>query len=64
MNFDEITEVLVRISEKRKKPVDKALLKEIVALVVKHPLIDDRGQCQDQIQELIAQRVKGKTDAD
>jgi hypothetical protein len=60
MPIDDMLQVLARLNKKSKSPVDEPLLREIIALVVKHPLDSDRAQCQDQINELISQRVGGR----
>ena len=58
MQLDELFEVLRRINHTREVPVDDALLERIIALVVMHPLNEDRFQCQDEIMELIIQDSK------
>ena len=60
MAIEDMLQALARINKKSKNPVDEAMLREIIALVVKHPLDSDRAQCQDQINELISQRVGGR----
>jgi hypothetical protein len=61
MQVGELFEVLKRINHERQAPVDDALLERIIALVVMHPLNEDRSQCQDEIMELIIQHSKAET---
>jgi hypothetical protein len=60
MNFDELVAVLNRLNRASDKPVNEALLKEIVALVMKNPLPQDRAQCQERLALIIAQQLEGK----
>jgi hypothetical protein len=55
MQVEELFEVLKRINHEKGFPVDDDLLKRIIALVVLHPLDEDRSKCQDEIKELIEQ---------
>ncbi len=55
MEFEEMVAVLSRVNQKSESPVDKVILDQILALVIKHPLSSDRGLCQEQIMELIKQ---------
>jgi hypothetical protein len=55
MQVEELVEVLRRINHEKGSPVDGDLLQYIIALVVHHPLDEDRSQCQYQILELIKQ---------
>lgn len=56
MEFDEMVSVLNRINEKAESPIDRELLRQILAIVIKNPLDSDRGRCQEQIMELIKQK--------
>lgn len=63
MNVDELLEVLLKINRTRKKPVDEDALKQIIALVIKNPLDEDRAQCQEQMNIILSQRIgKNKHD--
>ena len=55
MQVEELFEVLKNINHEKGSPVDGDLLQRIIALVVLHPLDEDRSQCQDEIMELIEQ---------
>ncbi len=55
MQVDELFVVLKRINHEKGSPVDDELLQRIIALVVLHPLDEDRSQCQDEIMELVVQ---------
>jgi hypothetical protein len=57
MNFEELLAVVKNVNSKRPNPVDEQFLAEIIALVVRKPLDDDRASCQDQMAELIAGRL-------
>lgn len=59
MLFEELLEVLKETNSEREKPVNEELLKEILALVMKSPLDEDRKRCQNQIEEILIQRLKG-----
>jgi hypothetical protein len=58
MEFIEMLQIIEKVNKKSKNPVDNKLLEQILALVIKNPLDEDRALCQDQIQELIKQRRK------
>jgi hypothetical protein len=57
MDLDELLVVLKKINSENGSPVDGKILEQIIALVVKNPLEEDRARCQDQISEIIAQYV-------
>lgn len=63
MNFEDLVDVLRRINRGRDHHVDDDLLKSVVALVMKNPLDEDRGRCQDQLAHLIINRAGGAKDA-
>jgi len=56
---DELMELLCRINQESKHPVDEVILKQVLALVIKNPLDEDRADCQKQIEMLISQRIGG-----
>lgn len=58
MEFDEMLMVLEKVNKKSKKPIDEEIIRQILAIVMKNPLDEDRVICQEQIQELIKQRRK------
>jgi hypothetical protein len=60
MDFDELVTVLKRINGGSEHPVDEELLQQIVAIVVKHPLSEDREVSQSQIAALINERAGGE----
>ena len=60
MAFEELLSVLKETNKKRKDPISEKILEEILALVMKNPLNDDRTTCQAQIDLLIKQRVGGQ----
>jgi hypothetical protein len=57
MDFKEILEVVSKINSKQKPRIDEKFLSEVLALVVKNPLDDDRARCQEQIAKLLADRI-------
>lgn len=44
---------------KLEKPVDNELIKQVLALVTKNPLEEDRARCQEQIYIIIKQALGG-----
>jgi chorismate mutase len=56
MKEEEIIESVKRINARNGKPVDEELLAQIIALVMKNPIEEDRQRCQSQIREIIYQR--------
>ncbi|HKZ64639.1 MAG TPA: hypothetical protein VJ400_09380 [Thermoplasmata archaeon] len=60
MDIDEMFEVLRRTNRQRRNPVDNALLEQVMALVVKNPLDEDRARCQDAIEMILRQQAGGK----
>jgi chorismate mutase len=56
MKEEEIIESVKRINARNGKPVDEELLAQIIALVMKNPIEEDRQRCQSQILEIINQR--------
>ena len=59
MDFSDLIAVLKKINSQSEHPVDEALLQQIVAIVVKHPLTEDRELSQSQIAALINDRSGG-----
>ena len=55
--LEDLIDVLKRVNKKQEKPANEKTLMQIIALVVKHPLDDDRATCQQQIVEIISQRI-------
>ena len=58
---DELVGVILRINKLNEPQADESLLRQAIALVVRHPLDSDRGPCQAKIAHLIVQKagVKG-----
>ena len=57
MNDEEILTILENINAELGKPVTDELLGQIISLVMRNPLDEDRGKCQEQILEIINQRI-------
>ena len=64
MNFEELVAVLNRTNHERANPVNESLIRDIVALVMKNPLDEDRALCQERIRAIVFQTVKGEEHAD
>ncbi len=62
MKFEEMQRVLMETNKKRDSPVPEDVLKEILALVIKNPLANDRLLCQSQIVLVLSQRRGGKSE--
>lgn len=62
MEDAELLEILKKINSVIEDPVDEDLLAQIISLEIMNPLDDDRGKCQDQILEIVNQRIGGKND--
>ncbi|MFQ5911052.1 MAG: hypothetical protein ACE5IJ_10095 [Thermoplasmata archaeon] len=58
MGIEDMLDVLRRVNGERKEPVDEDLLEQIIALVLKNPLEEDRGRCQEQVATIIHDRVR------
>ncbi|OLE91895.1 MAG: hypothetical protein AUF79_01705 [Crenarchaeota archaeon 13_1_20CM_2_51_8] len=52
--------VLIKTNKTNPHPIDEKLLKDILTIVVSHPLESDRGMCQDKISFLISQHRDGR----
>ncbi len=61
MLLDDLFAVLTKVNNEREEPVEEDLMKQVIALVDKHPLDDDRHVCQEQIALLIEGRVKERS---
>lgn len=59
MNDEEILDILKKINIELGRPVTDELFGQIISLVIKNPLDEDRGKCQDQILEIINQIIGG-----
>ncbi|MFQ6060944.1 MAG: hypothetical protein ACE5KV_06600 [Thermoplasmata archaeon] len=59
MLYEELLEVLRETNSEREDPVEDKVLEEILALVIKNPLEEDRKRCQSQIEVILKQRSKG-----
>ncbi len=64
IGIEELMDVLVRLNRKLEMPVDEDVLKQIIALVLKNPLDEDRAQCQEQIALIVSQHVGDGTHED
>ncbi len=62
MDIGELRNVLRRVNNQRDVPVAIESLEQVVALVVKNPLDDDRLRCQEQISVLVRGKVRGPDD--
>lgn len=58
MKLEEMVNVLNEINKELDNAIPNHLLEEVLKLVMKSPLDDDRGRCQEQIQKLINQYCK------
>ncbi len=61
MPIEDLIDVLLRVNSRRDKPLDEDYLKQVIALVVKNPLDEDRSRCQQQIAKLVKDKVRGGT---
>jgi len=64
LQAEDLLDVLHRINRKRAQPVDDEFLDQLLALVIKNPLDEERQQCQDQIKTILNQRTGGRRNAD
>ncbi len=56
--IEEIFEVIKEISKSKGNIVEDQLLKEVIALVLKNPLDEDRKRCRKQIDAIIREYTK------
>ena len=61
MLLDDLFAVLTKVNNEREEPVEEDIMKQVIALVDKNPLDDDRHVCQEQIAALIKGRVKERS---
>lgn len=52
---EDLYAVLDKSNSKRGESVDSKLLKQIIAIVIKNPLNEDRARCQEQIHMVVKQ---------
>lgn len=64
MNFSELLAILKKVNRERETPVDDGLLEQVVALVMRNPLDEDRSGCQEQIGTILNQYVGDGQHAD
>lgn len=57
MNDKDILKILKDLNDELGKPVTDELLEQIISIVVNNPLDEDRGRSQEQILEIITQRI-------
>lgn len=55
MKDEDLIQVLMETNKKRENPVDEAILRQILSIVILHPLEEDRGTSQDQMLYFIRQ---------
>jgi hypothetical protein len=53
----ELLDILKKINEKQGNKIDNSIIVEILLLINKYPLEDDRNTCQDRIRQLINEKV-------
>ncbi|MCL4480192.1 MAG: hypothetical protein M1113_01750 [Candidatus Thermoplasmatota archaeon] len=58
MENNDLMSVLCNLNKEMGSIVDDSLLSQVIALVMKNPLDEDRGRCQEQILELLNQKVR------
>ena len=62
MTQNELLNALIDISNSREFKVPDDILREILAIVIKNPLPEDRGKCQEQIKLVLSQRWSVEND--
>ena len=60
MNFEEMCSILIETKNKMNESISDEVIKEILGLVLKNPLPDDRQKCQEQIRCILSLRYKGE----
>ena len=58
MKNAELLEVLNRINNSRVNIIDEKVIEQVLAIVIMNPLKEDRSRSQDQIMEIINQKIK------
>lgn len=53
MKDEELMKVLIETNKNRENPVNEDLLKSILAIVINHPLEEERQKCQEKIRFLV-----------
>lgn len=62
MVYNQLLDVLNKINDTKESKVPDEILAEVLAIVMKNPLDEDRGKCQDQIKLILSQRWGGSRD--
>ena len=57
VTYCELLDVLNKINNSREAKVPEDVLEEVLAIVIRNPLPEDRGRCQDQIKLILSQRL-------
>lgn len=55
---EELLSVLKEINEEREEPLEESVLEEVLALVIKNPLDQDRARCQEQVKTVLSQKIE------
>jgi len=64
VGFEDLYGILKRVNEKQEKPISEETLKQILALVMRNPLPDDRGSAQEQIYDVLRKKLRLEVDDD
>jgi hypothetical protein len=62
MVYDQLLNVLNKINGTKESRVPDDILAKVLAIVMRNPLEEDRGKCQDQIKSILSQRWSGSKD--
>ena len=58
MKNEDLLEVLTRINNSREINIDEKVIERVLAVVMMNPLQEDRSRSQDQLIEIINQKIK------
>jgi hypothetical protein len=59
MVYNQLLNVLNKINGTKESKVPENILAEILEVVIRNPLEEDRGKCQDQIKLILSQKGMG-----
>ena len=55
MIYDQLFDVMRKINNSKESKVPEEILAAVLKIVIKNPLDEDRGKCQDQIKLILSQ---------
>jgi hypothetical protein len=55
---EDLKKIIIETNRTSKEPVDEDVLDQVLSLVMRYPLEDDRGICQEEMRKIMIRKVR------